>query len=168
MWEQFFIDLFDYSAESLGTVIYAWGCREGWLQGELYRAGWRRGLRVNEFSLGGNKKADLCCRETPRMVAEIKILGGDYESKGRWALHADVERLRAVADGDLEKYKLLIIPESEGSSLLGDYLHGVCYSKRCVDKEYPAFRLRLWRLDDEIVPMTPKKRRALEAAGWRI
>lgn len=39
MWEQFFLDFFDFSAESIGSVLNAWGCREGWLQGEFYRAG---------------------------------------------------------------------------------------------------------------------------------
>ena len=43
MWEQFFLDFFDYSAEAIGIVVSASGCREGWLQGELYRAGRRRG-----------------------------------------------------------------------------------------------------------------------------
>lgn len=147
MWEQFFLDFFDYSAESIGVVVYAWGCREGWLQGELYRAGWRRGLRVNEYPLGGNKKADLCCRESPRMVAEVKVLGADYQGKMRYALDSDVERMRSIQDAELERYMVLVIPSSEVQSSLGEYLGGVCYSPRCVEREYPEFRLRLWRLE---------------------
>lgn len=147
MWEQFFLDFFDLSAESIGVVVRSWGCREGWLQGELYRAGWRRGLRVNEYSLGGNKKADLCCSEMPRMVAEIKILGADYYAKGRYALDADVERLTAINDAELEKYMLLVMPRSEAQSSLGEYLTGVCYSPQCIEREYPEFKFRLWRLE---------------------
>lgn len=147
MWEQFFLDFFDYSAESIGVVVYARGCREGWLQGEMYRAGWRRGLRVNEYSLGGNKKADLCCLEPPRMVAEVKVLGAEYEGKMQYALDADVERLRRIEDSVLERYMVLVIPKSEVQSSLGEYLTTVCYSTRCVEREYPEFNLRLWRLD---------------------
>jgi hypothetical protein len=154
MWEQFFLDFFDYSAESIGVVVSARGCREGWLQGELYRAGRRRGLRVNEYPLGGLKKADLRCQEPPRMVAEIKVLGADYEGKMRYALDADVERLTAIDDTELERYMVLVIPNSEVRSSLGDYLTGVCYSPHCVEREYPEFKLRLWRLDQKPVSNT--------------
>lgn len=147
MWEQFFLDFFDYSAESIGVVVNAWGCREGWLQGELYRAGWRRGLRVNEYPLGSYKKADLCCSESPRMVAEVKILGADYQSKMRNALDGDVRRLTDIQDADLERYMVLVIPNCEAKSSLGDYLGSVCYSSNCIEREYPAFRLRIWRLE---------------------
>ena len=150
MWEQFFLDFFDFSAESIGVVIYAEGCREGWLQGELYRAGWRRGLRVNKYPLGSNKKADLCCQDSPQMVAEVKVLGADYQGghRLRHALDGDVERLKAIQDSGLERYMLLVIPNSEVRSALGDNLTSVCYSSRCVEREYPKFKLRLWRLDN--------------------
>lgn len=141
------LDFFDYSAESIGVVVNAWGCREGWLQGEMYRAGWRRGLQVNNYPLGGNKKADLCCLESPRMVAEVKVLGADYQGKMRYALDADVERLTAIPDSDLERYMVLVIPKCEVRSSLGDYLDSVCFAPRCVEREYPKFRLRLWRLE---------------------
>lgn len=147
MWEQFFLDFFDYAAESLGVVLNAWGCREGWLQGELYRAGRRRGLRVNEFALGGNRKADLCCLEPPRMVAEIKVLGADYQPKMRYALDDDVQRLRAIPEAGIERYMLLVIPHAAGPSPLGDYLTTVRYAPHCVERAYPEFQLRLWRLD---------------------
>ena len=147
MWEQFFLDFFDYSAEAIGIVVSASGCREGWLQGELYRAGRRRGLRVNEYPLGGNRKADLCCRESPRMVAEIKVLGADYQGKMRYALDADVERMSAIQDGELERYMILVIPNSKVQSSLGQHLSGVCYSPLCVERKYPEFGLRLWRLE---------------------
>lgn len=159
MWEQFFLDFFDYAAESIGVVVYASGCREGWLQGELYRAGWRRGLRANEFPLGGNQKSDLSCRESPRMVAEVKVLGADFQGKMRYALDADVARLTAIPDAELERYMVLVIPNSGVQSLLGDYLRSVCYSPTCVEREYPKFRLRLWRLEvvasNQSQPRTP-------------
>src|SRR6266404_1413768 len=155
MWEQFFLDFFDRSAESIGIVVHAWGCREGWLQGELYRAGCRRGLRVNEYPLGGNKKADLCCRESPRMVAEVKVLGADYQGKMRYALDSDVERLTAIQDVELEKYMVLVIPNSEMQSSLGEYLDSVCYSAHCIERGYPEFKVRLWRVHQSLALNKP-------------
>lgn len=151
MWEQFFVDFFDFSAESVGVVVHASGCREGWLQGELYRAGWRRGLKVNEYPFGRNQKADLCCLERPRMVAEIKVLGADYQGKMRKALNADVERLEAIIDFDIEKYMILVIPQCEVQTPLGNHLASVCYGARCIERQYPGFKLRLWRLDKAVV-----------------
>jgi hypothetical protein len=152
MREQFFLDFFDFNAEAVGIVMNAWGCREGGLHGEFYRAGWRRGLRVNEYPLGGNKKADLCCFDAPQMVAEVKVLGADYQAKGRYALDADVDRLAVIKDAKLEKYIALVIPNSEVRSLLGEYLGNVCYSPQCIEREYPTFKLRLWRLDQVVSP----------------
>ncbi|HEV3143945.1 MAG TPA: hypothetical protein VGZ47_08690 [Gemmataceae bacterium] len=147
MWEQFFLEFFDCSAETISVVLDAWGCREGWLQGELYRAGWRRGLRVNEYSLGGSKKADICCLEPPKMVGEIKIVGADHKAAMRDFLDEDVRRLGAIDEPGLERFMILVVPKSDFSSRLGDYLSSVCFSSHCVERDYKEFKLRLWRLD---------------------
>lgn len=84
------------------------------------------------------------------MVAEIKVLGADYQGKMRYALDSDVERLKAIQDPGLERYMLLVIPNSEVRSALGDHLTTVCYSSNCVERDYPKFKLRLWRLDTQI------------------
>jgi hypothetical protein len=65
----------------------------------------------------------------------------------RYALDSDVARLSAIPDADLERYMVLVIPNSEVQSSLGDYLGSVCYSPNCVERVYPDFRLRLWRLE---------------------
>jgi len=136
MWEQFFLDFFDSSAKSIGIVVDACGCREGWLQGELYRSGWRRGLETNKYSLGDYKKADLSCEKAPKMVAEVKIIGADHQGKMRYALDSDVKRLKAIKDPELERYLVLVIPKCENASPLGEYLRTCCYSSDCVEREY--------------------------------
>lgn len=147
MWEQFFLDFFNSSAEDIGIVLRASRCRELWLQGELYLAGWRKGLRVNEFPLGAGETADLCCLESPRMVAELKVLGADYAPKTRFWLDSDVERMSAIPDAGLERYIILVIPASESRGVLWKHLSSVCYSPHCIERDYANFRLRLWRLD---------------------
>ena len=86
------------------------------------------------------------------MVAEVKVLGADYYGKMRFALDSDVERLTAIEDAGLERYMVLVIPNSEVKSSLGDYLSGVTYSPHCVERQYPEFKLRLWRLDQAVIP----------------
>ena len=146
-WTSFLIEFFDNIQDALSEVLNASGCREGWLQGEFFRYGAERDLRVNEYSLGGQKRADLYCPKEPRMIAEIKIIGADYQAKMRDALDEDVDRLKRVVDSGLEKYMILIIPESEvRSSGLGKHLNNARYSPECFEKSYPAFKVRIWRL----------------------
>ena len=81
------------------------------------------------------------------MVAEVKVLGVDYQGRMRYAIDADVERLTAIPDTDRERYMVLVIPNSEVRSSLGDFLGSVCYTPHCMEREYPVFHLRLWRLE---------------------
>jgi hypothetical protein len=82
-WIRFFTDTIDAIHEPLAVVLTASGCREGWLQGELYRAGRAYDVRVNEYSLGSRQTADLSCGDAPDMLAELKIVGADYFPKMR-------------------------------------------------------------------------------------
>ncbi|ELR63486.1 hypothetical protein C942_03617 [Photobacterium marinum] len=36
-WLNTFVDFFNSNSREIGVVMYAEGCREGWLQGEFYR-----------------------------------------------------------------------------------------------------------------------------------
>ena len=145
-WTEYFTAFFDQSEAARGVVLNASGCREGWIQGEFFRFGQGRRLRVNEYPLGGNKKADLFCDVSPRMIAEIKILGADYFGKMRHYLDSDVARLQAVPDETLERYMILVIPHSNVQSRLGEHLHSVSYSERCSEKNYRWFKTRIWQL----------------------
>lgn len=87
-WAKFFLSFFDKNKSSIGIVMYAEGCREGWLQGELFRFSEDQDFVVNSFKL-----TKLCGKldlygELPfigakpqKMVAEIKIISPSFESK---------------------------------------------------------------------------------------
>ncbi len=68
---------FDALAPNLGVVLNAVGCREGWLQGELYRHLVAQDLdfQVNSYKLGPRKKADLYGIRPVPMIAELKVFG---------------------------------------------------------------------------------------------
>ena len=141
-WPNFISEAIAAVQEPLALVLQASGCREGWPQGELFRAGQQHSLRVNEHHLGKNCKADL---SAPGMVAEIKIVGADYESKMCRYIEDDVARMRG-AGAELERYMILIVPRSEEKTRLGAYLDTCQFSPTCLEREFPRFRLKIWRL----------------------
>ncbi len=146
-WLTFIADTVDAVSQPLGVVLSAWGCREGWLQGEFYRAGKCFDLRVNEYDLGGNLKADLSCAGDPSMVGEIKIIGADYQPKMRYAIEWDVRRLSELEAENTERFMVLIIPHSEVRGILHEFLRGCSFSDHCVEKACDSFTLRVWRLE---------------------
>lgn len=88
MWFNYFREQFDNLAADLKVVLDASGCREGWLQGELFRRSSDQDFAVNTYrypGLGG--KADLEGLRPVRsegqapMVAELKIIGGNFAKK---------------------------------------------------------------------------------------
>jgi hypothetical protein len=105
----------------------------------------RHDLRVNEHNLGGRQTADVSRGDGPAMLAEIKIVGGDYFPKMQSYIESDVERMRSVRTPGTERYMILIIPKCEAKTKLGEYLHSCSFSAECVEREWPGFRLRIWR-----------------------
>ncbi|PTQ86798.1 hypothetical protein [Agitococcus lubricus] len=86
-WFNFFKSFFQNNAASIGTVMYANGCREGWLQGEMFRTATDEKFAVNYYQLKRySEKLDLY-GEMPnrqvqqKMVAEIKIISPSFEKK---------------------------------------------------------------------------------------
>jgi hypothetical protein len=162
-WIQFFAGFFDELAETNGTRerLADWGLREGWLQGEMCRAGRERGMSSRGYSLPDGGTADLYCQNDPRMVAEIKVIGADHQSKMRVALDKDVERLQGISEAQLEKYMILVIPTSaKTEGVLYKYLHECSYTQEgcCFEKDYPAFKVRVWRIDSGVLSTTNARR----------
>lgn len=145
-WLNFFADSIAAIHDPLSVILGASGCREKWLHGELFRAGRQYDLRVDEYNLGNSNKADLSCALRPAMIAEIKIVGADYLSKMQAAIESDVQRMREVGNPDVERYMILIVPRSDAKTPLGAYLESCSFSSTCVEREFPGFRLRIWRL----------------------
>ena len=144
-WLNFFVSTIESIREPLSIILKASGCREGWLQGELFRAGRQYNLRVNEYSLGSRQTADMSCGAGPEMLAEVKIAGADYSLKMKRHIESDVARMRAVSTLHTERFMILVIPGSNEKTTLGDYLHSCSFSANCLEREWPAFRLRIWK-----------------------
>jgi hypothetical protein len=124
-WTRFFIDSIEAIRKDLAYIsAEASGCREGWLQGMLLLAAKKSGfdLRANEHPMGLRGKADLSFGDPPTMIAEIKIVGADFQSKMSRAIDADVERLRGVKTRRIERYMILVIRESTKTGKLKTYL----------------------------------------------
>ena len=79
------------------------------------------------------------------MVAEIKIVGADYAPKMQWFIADNVARLRRLPK-DIERYMILVIPESKKQTNLGKYLDEISFSDNCRKREWPGFRVRIWRV----------------------
>src|SRR5690349_2094007 len=109
-WLTFFVNTIEAIREPLSVVLTASGCREGWLQGELFRAGREYDLRVNEHNLGGRQTVDVSYGEGPAMLAEIKSIGANHQQKMQGYLELDVGRMRSVSTTCTERYMILIIP----------------------------------------------------------
>jgi len=146
-WMNFFTETIEAIHERLSIVLTASGCREGWLQGELFSAGRKYDLRVNEHKLEDRQTADLSCGPGPSMLAEIKIVAANYAPKMQTFIESDVARMRAVSSADTERYMILVIPKCDVKTKLGDYLDACSFpKKRCFDRTWPNFRVKIWQL----------------------
>jgi len=82
-WVKWLEGFFRARQHRLAAVLSARSCREGWLHGEM--VGWFQkdhpSFRVNEMSIGRRKTVDIAFCEKPRMVGEVKVIGGGHQSK---------------------------------------------------------------------------------------
>ncbi|WP_137104298.1 hypothetical protein [Azospirillum argentinense] len=130
MWFDYFHAQFDALAADLGVVLDASGCREGWLQGELFRRSPDQDFAVNTYpytDIGG--KADLeglrpCVTGgEAAMVAELKVVGGRFAKKcldGRnWTNAALLDTYRPGPDGRIMPL-LEQVDQASGNSILAD------------------------------------------------
>jgi hypothetical protein len=89
-WQSRLLNSIQEMTKRLRCVFDAEGCREGWLQGELYLRH-RERVRVNSIPIAYRAKADLSadldvkprvriCGPQP-MVAELKVLAASFQTK---------------------------------------------------------------------------------------
>jgi len=130
MWFDYFHGQFDALAADLGVVLDASGCREGWLQGELFRRSPDQDFAVNTYSYTGLRgKADLeglrpgMAGDEAPMVAELKVIGGFFAKKcldGRnWTDDAMLDTYRPGPDGRTRPM-LEQVNRASGHSILAD------------------------------------------------
>ncbi len=104
-WIEFFKSFFDAKKDHINQILDAGGCRECWLQGEMYlHAKAKHKVLLTNAS---SHKFDLSSGKG-RMVAEIKICGGDYQPKMQGLIEADVRKLENTPQAR-EKYMILVV-----------------------------------------------------------
>jgi hypothetical protein len=125
-WHERFLALFREIASPLAVILNAEGCREGWLQGELYRHFHtsENGFRVNCSYCGSRAKHDLYCERPTEIVAELKVYGlSGYYPKNVCG-QSNISRFLPATSGTrlfLSKEEIELLKPAAGS-FLGDVL----------------------------------------------
>ncbi len=117
-WTTIFKRFFESHKSDIDTILDAQGCREEWVQGEMF-------LHAPSGSLQTNAtlhKYDLVSDVNPGMLAEIKICGGDYQEKMKDLIAADVDKLAKAPPGPA-KYIILVIDSRNLETKLGKWLN---------------------------------------------
>jgi hypothetical protein len=99
-WSERLITFFEAIATPLACVLRADGCREGWIQGEMFRhfRTENNGFRVNASLAGGRVKHDVHCLKPTEMVAELKVFGlSGYYNKNLYGA-SDISRFKPSED----------------------------------------------------------------------
>lgn len=134
-------DFFSRNAGRIEQILPASGCRELWLQGEIYLYLSGDGLLTNATQ----RKYDLYMEGC--FVMELKLLGGDYQRKVLGYLNKDFEKLERHV-GKEQKYVLLVLDNRCQSTTLYDELFNYKNDRARLDfyQDYGSFCVLLWRV----------------------
>lgn len=171
-WLESFKQFFSSHARLIDEIFDASGCREGWLQGEMYRYfKTRRPIDVNTFAYPLGGKADISASAPTAMVAEVKLLGGDYQRKvltggalgpllamrgtirrhhraklalGSFGLIPDYKRLTSVRS---KERILILVVDKHSHGDLSELLRKIHFHGECQEVDRGGRMLaRLWQL----------------------
>lgn len=132
-WMAFFDEFFQERMPQLEQIAAAGGCREGWVQGEMYLFAKSQGLDLRTNVPVA--KYDLQCdQEDRQMCGEIKFCGDDYSPKMKGLILADADRL-VSGPPTHRKFLILIIDRQEKRTNLGKWLEDLG-KKSIVNKGY--------------------------------
>ena len=137
---EFFETFFARHKEQLARLLDAGGCREGWIQGQMFLDAPPRFLKTNATK----RNYDLYS-EAPLAIGEIKICGGDYQPKMQGRIEKDVKKLRQSEA--TEKYMILIVDTRVKATRLGKWLAS-CDFAREEYREFEGrdFKVRVWKI----------------------
>jgi hypothetical protein len=141
-WRRELRRFFHPRADALDQVFEADGCREGWLQGEMFlHFHGRRGpmVRFNHQALKDGCKADIAAYrpsvetkdgkersvQSLVMVGELKMLKVDYQEKNLTGRHADAKLLRERLEKS--RRRTFLIRDDAGTNLSVSYKHKSLY-----------------------------------------
>ena len=143
-WMTYFADFFRQRSADLQAILDAAGCREGWVQGEMFLHARQLHLETNATGY----KFDLHC-PTPPMIAEIKICGGDYAPKMKGYIQDDVKKL-ADAQGVWQRFLILVVDKRHPDTSLGRWLT-TCEFPHLQTQEVALSEwvvVRMWQITD--------------------
>ncbi len=134
-------EFFSVNVDRIEKILPAGGCRELWLQGEIYLFLGGDGLVTNSTE----KKYDLYKRNS--FVMEVKLLGGNYQRKVLNSLAQDFEKV-SLHEGNEQKYVLLVLDNRFQESKLYDELFNYQNSlaKQVYYQDFGPFCILLWRV----------------------
>ena len=147
-WIEFFTSFFEDQKDPINRILDAGGCRECWLQGEMYLHAEPEVLVTN----ASPHKFDLSSDKYP-MVAEIKICGGDYQYKMTGLIEADVRKLKS-APQDREKYMILVVDTRVVDTPLGKWLMTYKVDGDPPSQQIPSthFVAKIWKVAQHAPP----------------
>lgn len=147
-WIAFFTSFFERRKEAISRVLDARGCREGWLQGEIFIYAGELGLSLQ--TNGKRQRYDLYSTSPP-MIAEIKIAGGDYQPKNKFMIRKDVDKL-ACAPAEFARFMILLIDTQVTGTQLANWLSSDSPFSVESDEFPPVqsqrWRARIWKMRD--------------------
>lgn len=134
-------EFFSIHAGRIEKILPAGGCRELWLQGEIFLFLGGDGLVTNSTK----RKYDLYKENS--FVMEVKLLGGNYQRKVLNSLGQDFEKLFKHA-GNEQKYVLLVLDNTCQESRLYDELFNYQndLAKQVYYHDFGRFCVLLWRV----------------------
>jgi hypothetical protein len=127
--------------DEISGIRPAGGCRELWVQGEIYLY-----LEDDEvFTNATPKKFDLYKEDN--FIIELKFLGGNYQPKVLGLLNKDFEKLVNYKGREL-KYVLLILDTENSQAKLYKELFNFKHPKArcCFRRLYDGFYAILWKV----------------------
>ncbi|GGE69833.1 hypothetical protein GCM10011533_22760 [Streptosporangium jomthongense] len=134
-------EFFSENVDRIEKILPAGGCRELWLQGEIFLFLGGDGLVTNSTE----RKYDLYKKNS--FVMEVKLLGGNYQRKVLNSLRQDFEKV-SLHEGNEQKYILLVLdnrfPESKLYDELFNYQNSL--AKQIYYRDFGPFCVLLWRV----------------------
>ena len=146
-WTSIFKLFFDSRKNEIDKILDAQGCREGWLQGEIFLCAPPNSLQTNATS----QKYDLVSK-IDQMIAEIKICGGNYQGKMKGLIEADVAKLAKAPSGQAKYFILLIDTRKLGSSLGKWLIDFQPTAEEFTEVHGQYFKARIWKLKEAQQP----------------
>jgi len=121
-WLDYFTSYFEEHEDSVSMILDARGCREGWLQGELFLYAIKYFGEEEVVTTNDSKHKYDLFSDKKSMATEIKICGGDYQLKVKGLIKADIAKLKKNPLNFNNLFFLFLIDRRYPDTILGHWL----------------------------------------------